>query len=131
MQNDITIIFVSFFSNNILLKYVKKLNKFRIIIVDNSRNELLRKKLKKFKNVKIILNKKNLGFGSSVNVAIKNIRTKFALHLDLDTSISIKNINKLIKFAKNHSNFGVLTGKIRGFDYKHNQFLKKKYFQKL
>lgn len=129
MQNDITIIFVSFFSNNILFKYVKKLNKFRIIIVDNSRNELLRKKFKKFKNVKIILNKKNLGFGSSVNVAIKNIRTKFALHLDLDTSISIKNINKLIKFAKNHSNFGVLTGKIRGFDYKHNQFLKKNIFK--
>mgnify|MGYP005998404233 CR=1 FL=1 len=125
MQNDVTIIFVSFFSEKILLEYIKKLAKFRIIVIENSKNYSLVTKLKKYKNIKVIVNKKNLGFGTSVNIAIKNISTKYALHLDLDTKIDVASIKKLIKFSKKHNDFGVLTGKIKDFKYNKDQYLKK------
>ena len=71
MKNDVTIVLVSFYSEKIILKYIKKLSGFKIIIVENSKNLFLKKKLKNEKNIKVFVSKKNLGFGASINFAKK------------------------------------------------------------
>ena len=125
MKNDVTIVLVSFYSEKIILKYVKKLSGFKIIIVENSKNFFLKKKLKNEKNIKVFVSKKNLGFGASINFAKKKISTKFLLHLDLDTNLNKIHLMRLVKFARSNNNFGILTGKIRGFKYRIDQFNKK------
>ena len=58
MKNDVTIVLVSFYSEKIILKYIKKLSGFNIIIVENSKNLFLKKKLKNEKNIKVFVSKK-------------------------------------------------------------------------
>ena len=127
MNNNITIIFVTFYSNKKLLKYLNQFkNKFKIIIIDNSQNKKIN--LLKKKNINIIINKKNLGFGSSVNIGLKQIKTKYALHLDLDTSISNQSITRLVNQADMIKDFAILTPKIKNFSYKEKDFITKKIY---
>lgn len=59
MNNNITIIFVTFYSDKKLLKYLNQFkNKFKVIIIENSQNKKI--KLLKNKNINIIINKKML-----------------------------------------------------------------------
>ena len=44
MKNDVTIVLVSFYSEKIILDYIKKLSGFNIVIIENSKNLLLKKK---------------------------------------------------------------------------------------
>ena len=108
MNTEVTIIFVTYHSENRIVKYINKLGKnFKVIIVENSKNFNLKKKLKKFSNVKVIINKKNNGFGSAANLALKKIKTKYTLHLDVDTNITNKSILDLINAANHIKNFGI------------------------
>lgn len=126
MKNNLTVIFVSYYSEKKLLKYLNQFNnKFNVIIVENSRNFELKKKLKKFSKTSLILNSNNEGFGCSVNQALKQIKTKYALHIDLDTSFSNASIKKLMKYADSIKDFAILTPKIKNFLYKNNYFIKK------
>jgi len=61
MKNLVTIIIVSFRSNNIIEKSIKCIKKkISIIVIENSQDIKLKEKLeKKYKNVKVILNKNN------------------------------------------------------------------------
>ena len=130
MNTEVTIIFVTYHSENRIVKYINKLGKnFKVIIVENSKNFNLKKKLKKFSNVKIIINKKNNGFGSAANLALKKIKTKYTLHLDVDTNITNKSILDLINAANHIKNFGIITAKINKFNYKEEYFLKKNYLK--
>ena len=65
----------------------------------------------------IIINKKNTGFGSGANLGLKKVKTKYALHLDLDTSFSNKSINKLINKAIQIDDFGIIGPRIQNFKY--------------
>ena len=86
MNNNVTIILVSFYAYENLVRYLNQFKKkFKIIIVDNSNDKRILAHKKK--NIEILINKKNLGFGSSVNVAFKKVKTKYALHVDLDTKL--------------------------------------------
>ena len=78
MENDITIIFVSFHSDDIIEKSIATINhNVPIIVIENSRNFTLKEKLKKkYLNVKVIVPEKNLGNGAGINYGIKNIKTK-------------------------------------------------------
>ena len=118
MNKDVTVVFVSYYSRVKILKYLKQFhNKFKVIIIDNSKDLLLKKIVKKYKNVSIEFNKKNLGFGASSNIGLKKIKTKYGIQLDLDTSFSNKSIMRLIKIANEVNNFFILGPRIKNFKY--------------
>lgn len=126
MKKDLTIIFVTYYSEKKLLKYLNQFkNIFNVIVIENSQNLKLKEKLKKFSKTLLILNSKNEGFGCSVNQALKKVKTKYALHIDLDTSFSNSSIKKLIKYANDINDFAILTPKIKNFFYRNNHFIKK------
>ena len=128
MNKDLTIIFVTYFSEKNILRYLRQFkNKYKVIIVENSGDISLKNKIEKISKAKVIMNKVNTGFGSGVNIALKKIKTKFALHLDLDTKFDNKSIDQLFKKATFLKDFAILTPKIKSFKYNSNNFIKKKF----
>jgi len=110
IYQELHILSVSFKSEHIIKKFLKQFNKkFKITLVENSNNYLLKKNLEKeFKNLKVILTGKNLGFGKAFNLGVKNINSRYVLHLNPDAQITHQNINKLIIFLKRNSSVGIV-----------------------
>jgi len=132
MIKDITIVFVSYHSEKKIIKYLKQFrNKFKVIIVENSQNLQLKKLKKKYKNLTIIVNKNNKGFGSGSNVGLRKVKTRYGMHLDLDTNLSNKSIINLIKEANEIINFAILGPKIRNYRYQKKDFIEKNFKKKL
>ena len=130
MKKNLTIIFVTYHSKKKLIRYLKQLKRnYNIIIIENSSNYKLKKDIKKISNAKVIINKKNTGFGSGANLGLSKVKTKYALHLDLDTSFSNKSIDKLINKAIQIDNFAIIGPRIRNFKYIDKHFIKKKVFK--
>jgi len=104
MKNNVTIILVSFYAYKNLVRYLNQFKKkFKIIIIDNSNDKRII--AHKNKNIEILINKENLGFGSSVNLALKKVKTKYALHIDLDTKLSNEDIKPKCKECEKISEF--------------------------
>lgn len=130
MNNQVTIIFVSFFAYKNLKRYLNQFKrKFKVIIIDNSNDKKIFN-LKK-KNIEIIINKKNIGFGASLNLGLKRVKTKYALHLDLDTKLSNWSIINLIKKAQIIKDFGMLVPRIKNYFYRTNDFYLKNLYKNI
>ena len=86
---DLTIVIVTFYSENIIYKCIESIGKnIKIIIVENSNNLELKKDIeKKYSNVEVILSGNNLGYGKANNLGIKHSQTNFVLILNPDTLI--------------------------------------------
>lgn len=99
--DQITIIIVTYKSDEIIYKFINKIpKKINIIVVENSRNLKLKKKLEKeYKNTKVYL-RKNQGVGSSINFGVTKTKTKYFIHLSPDLSINFSDISIFFKYAK-------------------------------
>ena len=82
IYNDITIVTVLYNSNKLAQTFFNNLENFKIIVVDNGKNKKILEKIKDYKNIKIISKNKNIGYGSAVNFAVKNVTTRFFLILN-------------------------------------------------
>ena len=92
----ITIVIILFNSSEIILECLSKIKNFKIVIVDNGKNEEIISQIKEDFNIqKIIVSKKNLGFGQGVNSAIEHIETDFFLILNPDCIIEESSIINL------------------------------------
>ena len=99
--NKISIVLVCYNSSFKLKKFVQKIpNETKIFIIDNSKDYILKKLFKSKKNVKIYF-KKNDGYGSSINFAVKRIKTPYFLAVQPDvTGITKDSLIKFYKYAK-------------------------------
>ena len=63
MENEITVLFVSYHSDDIIEKSIMTIDKnIKIIVVENSKNNILKNKLEeKYSNVKVIIPQENAG----------------------------------------------------------------------
>lgn len=110
MNKLLTIVFNSYHSEKSLIKVLKNLKKYKIIIIENSLDNQIKIRLeKKYKNVKVIIPHKNLGLSAGYNLGIKKSKTKYIFLNNPDIKISIKSINKLISFAKKIKKFGIIS----------------------
>ena len=109
MIKDLTIVFNAYYSEKSLSKVLKNLNKFKIIIIENSQQISIKNKLeKKFKNVKVLIPKKNLGLAGGYNMGIKNSKTKYIFLNNPDIKIKSSSIIKLLEIAKKSRDFGII-----------------------
>ena len=97
---DLTIIIVTYKSDEIIYNFIKKIpKKIKVIIVENSTNlRLKRNREKSFNNIKVYL-RKNQGVGSSLNFGVKKTKTKYLIHLSPDLALDFKQIKIFFKYA--------------------------------
>lgn len=111
MNKDLTLVFSSYQSLNLLKKILKQFhNKYKTIIIENSLDKKIKNYLEKnFNNTKVIIPKENLGLAKSYNIGIKKADTKFVFLNNPDMEISNKAIKDLIFCAKKIKNFGAIS----------------------
>jgi len=126
MENEITVIFVSFHSDHIIEKSIQTIDKrIKIIVIENSKDLTFKSKLEnKYPNIKVIIPEENLGNGAGINEGLKNTKTKYAFYLDVDTELFPDTIKNLYNAAKQLKNFSILAPKINNFEYKDECYLK-------
>ena len=80
LKKDLTIIFVSFYSKNLIEKPISQINNdIPIIVVENSLDVSLKKKLEsKYPNVTVIIPDENTGNGGGANIGLRLVKTKYA-----------------------------------------------------
>ena len=122
----ITVVIVVYKSDlnklKILLNKIEK--KYKIIIVDNSYNYNFNK-IGITNNIKIIRSK-NIGNGAAINLAIREIKTPYALYFDIDITFNKNLIRKLIYKIKIIKNFSILCPNNGKFS--HNSMITENYF---
>jgi N-acetylglucosaminyl-diphospho-decaprenol L-rhamnosyltransferase len=108
--SDITIIIVSFKSAKKVKECLDSINnKSKTIVIENSSDQSLKNNLEKqYSNVECILANKNLGYGRGNNLALKKVRTKFALILNPDTKIENNTLEEFLKVASKIKDFAII-----------------------
>ncbi|MFH1601753.1 MAG: glycosyltransferase family 2 protein [Candidatus Shapirobacteria bacterium] len=125
---DLSIIIISFNTKKILGQCLKSIlssrDKLRkeIIIVDNASADDSLRIVRKFQfsnsnfQIKLIKNKKNLGFAKANNQGIKIARGKNVLLLNSDTLVKKNSLSKLVKFAKKNKDLGAVAPRLLNAD---------------
>ena len=133
LNKDLTIVFVSFYSKNLIEKPISQIDKnVTIIVVENSRDEKLKTYLeKKYSNVKVEIPKNNNGNGGGINIGLSKAKTKYVLYLDVDVELSTNTIEKLYYNANKLKNFSILGPLIEGVEYKENYYVQKNIIDKV
>ncbi|KKQ02169.1 MAG: Glycosyltransferase [Candidatus Roizmanbacteria bacterium GW2011_GWA2_36_23] len=91
--------------------------RFEILIVDNGSSDGSVSMLQKYQSrnsitLRLILNKKNVGYPHGNNQALKIAKGSFVLFLNSDTLINQLDFGKITDYLKSHANVGALTVKI-------------------
>ena len=115
----ISIIIITYNSNNDVIKFIRKIPKiFKIIIVDNSNDLYLRKKFRNNKNIKIYFHE-NKGFGTSLNFAVKKIKTKYFFQVSPDLKFDFRQLSIIYNEGKKlKDNFSALGPRFTNADEK-------------
>jgi N-acetylglucosaminyl-diphospho-decaprenol L-rhamnosyltransferase len=111
--NEITIVIVTFRSDKIIKKTINSIDKnFNIIISENSNRFFFKKNIEKeFLNCKVILTGANLGVSGAVNIALNDVKTKYALFLTPDTFLKKNTLNKIYDLAQHYKNAAIISPK--------------------
>ena len=102
-----------------IFDYFQKIE-YEVIIVDNCSLDNSVKYLKwleqekKSLKLKIILNKKNMGFAAANNQALEQATGEFILFLNPDTEFIKPGLEKLIKDLKEHNDWGIVGCRLIG-----------------
>ena len=120
---DLSVVIVSYNTKEVLsdcLKTVKSAIqnlKSEVFVVDNSSHDQTVKMIKKdFPWVKLIANKKNLGFSKANNQAIKKSNGKYILILNPDTKVLNDTFSKMIDFMEKSPEVAVSTCRVELLD---------------
>jgi len=112
---DLSIIIGNYNTKAILQKTIRsiiKYNKqilFEIIVVDDASTDGSVEYLKQhFPDVRIFVNKTNLGYSKSYNIGTKNARGPYILHLNSDVLFLKFELKRAIEYMNTHKNIGIL-----------------------
>ena len=107
---DITIVIVSFKSEDILHRCIKSIDKkYPIIVVENSIDKKLKLELEqKYQNVNCILPKENLGYGGGNNLGLSKVKTNYTLILNPDVILMENSIENFFITVSKFPNFGII-----------------------
>lgn len=111
---DFSIVIVNYNTKELLRKCLKSLPaNTEVIVVDNNSSDGSSQMIKKeFVKVKLIENKRNLGFAKAVNQALWQARGKYVLLLNPDTEVIGNALEKIVEFARKHPEVGVVGGRL-------------------
>jgi len=117
MKLALSIVIVNYNTRLLVKKCIKSVIKntqdinYEILVIDNGSIDGSQKTLdgleKRYKNIKLVKNKKNLGFAAANNQGMKLAEGDFVLLLNSDTIISDNAIGKMADWMKNKPEVGI------------------------
>ncbi|MDA0901915.1 MAG: glycosyltransferase family 2 protein [Proteobacteria bacterium] len=130
-MKNLSIILLTYNSENIIELSLEKLdaNQYDVIVVDNGSSDgtvaLIKKK---FPKVQIIQTGQNIGFGRGNNVALKQVKTEFALVINPDSFIEKADIEKVLKVMQSNKNIALASAVLYNgqLDHKENKIINAK-----
>jgi len=126
-KTDLSIVILNYNSGDFLRKCLESIVKaekdgfeYEVIVVDNASTDESLKKIQnsKFKiqnenlKLKIIKNKKNLGFAAGNNMGVGKVKGRYLLFLNPDTMVMPSTLKEMVKFMDNHFDAGAATCKV-------------------
>lgn len=110
---DLSIIIVNYNTKALLKQCLESIFNYKVIVVDNGSGDGSAEMVKKdFSKVKLIVNKKNLGFAKANNQALQQAQSEYVLFLNSDTIVPKETIPKLLSYLEKHPEVGVVTPKL-------------------
>lgn len=115
-RNQISVIIVNYNAGHFLLNSVRSAldQAAEVIVVDNASNDRSIENLENIKspskNLKIILNKKNLGFAAACSVGVQQAAEKFILFLNPDCEIKPGSLKRMLDVMIDHPTAGMVGG---------------------
>ncbi len=109
-DSRVTIIVVTFNSEKVIIKSLSRLDstKYQIIVVDNGSSDCCCRLAKEhFPNIKLLELGRNIGYGRANNVALRAVKTEFAIILNPDALIDGDNIELLVKAMDCDNNIAI------------------------
>lgn len=110
----LSIIIVNYYAKNLLKKCLESIFKyekntdFEVIVVDNDSKDHSQEMVKgNFPHVKLIENKRNLGFSHGCNQGIRESQGRYILLLNPDTELTSGGFKKMIDFMDSKPEIGI------------------------
>ena len=109
-SKELTVVIVTFKSEAKIFNCLNSIgDQANIIVVENSQNIDFKKNIeKKFSNLKCILTSKNLGYAAANNIGLKQVKTKYALVLNPDTTLDKNAIQRFLEIIKKTKDFWLM-----------------------
>ena len=107
---DITIVIASFKSEKKIKNCLNSIdNQVKVLVIENSNNLSFKENLEKeFSNVECVLAGANIGYGSSNNIGLKKVKTKYALILNPDATLHPSSLENFIKATEKIYDFAIM-----------------------
>lgn len=93
-------------------KAIQNLDAEIIVIDNNSSDDSCAMMKERFPNIKLIENKENSGFPKGNNIAVREAKGEYLCILNPDTVVSEDTFEKVLAFAKNQSDLGIVGCKL-------------------
>lgn len=118
---DLSIIIVSFNTKDLLISCIASIKKYtkgisyEIIVVDNGSSDDSVKASRDL-GVKVIENKKNLGFAAGNNIGVKASKGEYILFLNTDTEVKNNVAGEMVDYMRQNQKIGVATSALNNKD---------------
>jgi len=102
-MSKFVVLIPSFNERRSLLNILKKIKKFKVLIIDDGSSDNTYRAVKKYKNVSILRNKKNIGYELSLKKGfelLKKSNFNYVITMDADGEHSTNDLKKIIKFCE-------------------------------
>ena len=119
---DITVVIAAFKSKKKIKNCLNSIDdQVSVVVIENSNDFEMKNSIEKeFKNTKCILAGSNIGYGSSNNIALKKIKTKYALILNPDTKLHPFVFENFLKATEKIPDFAIMAPYIQDEEKKKN-----------
>ncbi len=110
-RQNLTVIIVSFMSENVIHDCISSIPKdVKIIVVDNSNNKTFKDEIeKKYNNVRCILSENNIGMGAGNNYGLSAIDTDYGFILNPDVVLRNDTIDEIILASNKINAFSIIS----------------------
>lgn len=117
---DLSTIIVSYNTENLLRNCLETIKRsetdgylFETVVVDNASTDGSVEMMKRrFPKVKLVVNKKNIGFAAANNMGIRHARGRYLLFLNPDTIVQPNTLRIMVEFMDKHPQVGTATCRV-------------------
>jgi len=119
MADELTIVIVTWNTREITRLCLESIHKadpnhlWKVVVVDNASEDHTPEMIRnEFPWVYLVVNERNMGFGRANNLALRQVKTRYALLLNSDTILPRETVPLFLRFMDDHPRVGLAGGQL-------------------